>query len=610
MPNDIGSSVVFDCILHSKLPCPLFPHASISISKPLHKNHMSDAPATSKKPVVRLGDLLLERGLITQDQLRIALQEQKAMGKPLGEALLALGFITEEIMRGALATSLGEESISLKGLVADPAALKMVAKPVAKRLSLFPVSFDATGNELLIASADPNNIVAADQINAILGGKVKTVWRLASTTEIQSAIEQFYGHELSIDGILHELDTGNIDAASLTNADGYSHPVVRLMDALLVDATLRGASDIHFEPEPHFLRIRYRIDGVLRQVRVLNLRYWSAMVVRLKVMAGMNIAETRAPQDGRISLTISGRPVDFRSASQPMIHGENFVLRILDRAQSLVPIDNLGLTHSQLTLLQLMLARPEGILLVTGPTGSGKTTTLYSILGHLNHEGVNIMTLEDPVEYPLPMIRQTSVGDLVKMDFAEGIRSMMRQDPDVILVGEIRDHDTAEMAFRAAMTGHQVFSTLHTNSAIQSIPRLLDLNIKTNVLAGNIIGIVAQRLIRTLCSKCKKTDTPSAVEAKLLGLGADEKLTVYRPVGCQACDFLGYKGRMAIFELLKFDKGLDELITQNASINVLESHARTRGFTSMAEDGLRRVRDGLTTIDEVSRVVDLTENIA
>jgi type II secretory ATPase GspE/PulE/Tfp pilus assembly ATPase PilB-like protein len=327
-------------------------------------------------------------------------------------------------------------------------------------------------------------------------------------------------------------------------------------------------------------------------------------------MAGMNIAETRAPQDGRISLTISGRQVDYRSAVQPMIHGENFVLRVLDRARGLVPIDGLGLSEKQLTLLQLMLARPEGILLVTGPTGSGKTTTLYSVLGHLNSEGVNIMTLEDPVEYPMPMIRQTSISEVSKMDFAEGIRSMMRQDPDVILVGEVRDHDTAEMAFRAAMTGHQVFSTLHTNSAIQSIPRLLDLNIKTNVLAGNVIGIVAQRLVRTLCPKCKKADAPSAVEAQLLGIGPDEQITIYRPVGCPTCDFLGYKGRMAIFELLKFDKGLDEMITKNASVNEMNDHAVARGFASMAEDGLRRVRDGLTTVDEISRVVDLTESIA
>ena len=559
---------------------------------------------------MRLGDKLVGLGLITQDQLRIALHEQKSTGKPLGEALLALGFVTEDAMRSALADKLGEQAISLKGIVADPNALALIPKTMAKRHSLFPVSLDLRDNELIIASSNPNDIVAADQINALLAGGPRPRWRLASSAEVLSAIEQFYGHELSIDGILQELETGTIDLASLIQeSEGYSHPVVRLIDSLLADATLRGASDVHFEPETQFLRIRYRIDGVLRQVRALHMRYWSAMVVRLKVMARMNIAETRAPQDGRISLSISGRPVDFRCAVQPTIHGENFVLRILDRKRGIVPIAGLGLSEHQLTLLQLMLSRPEGILLVTGPTGSGKTTTLYSILGHLNSEGVNIMTLEDPVEYPMPLIRQTSLSDAVKMDFAEGIRSMMRQDPDIILVGEVRDKDTAEMAFRAAMTGHQVFSTLHTNSAIRSIPRLVDLGIQPDVLAGNVIGIVAQRLVRTLCKACKIPHSPSPIESQLLGLLPGESGGIYQPVGCAVCENQGYKGRMSIVELLKFDADLDELVTQRASLKTMSAHLRERGFVSMAEDGMRRVRDGLTTVEEIGRVVDLTELI-
>lgn len=560
---------------------------------------------------MRLGDRLIHLGLISQDQLRIALLDQKRSGKPLGETLLSLGFTTEEAMRSALADNLGEKAISLKGIVANPDALALIPKPLAKRHSLFPASLDARTNELVIASANPNDIVAVDQITALLAGGPRIHWRLASSAEILTAIEQFYGHELSIDGILQELETGAIDVASLTQAtEGYSHPVVRLMDSLLADATLRSASDIHFEPEAQFLRIRYRIDGVLRQVRSLHLRYWSAMVVRLKVMAGMNIAETRAPQDGRISLSISGRQVDFRSAVQPTIHGENFVLRILDRKRGIVPLDGLGLSDAQFNTMQLMLSRPEGIMLVTGPTGSGKTTTLYSILGHLNMEGVNIMTLEDPVEYPMPMIRQTSLSDAVKMDFAEGIRSMMRQDPDIILVGEVRDHETAEMAFRAAMTGHQVFSTLHTNSAIRSIPRLVDLGIQPEVLAGNVIGIVAQRLLRTLCSACKMPHDPSPIELQLLGLKSGELHTLFRPVGCPACEHLGYKGRTSILELLKFDAALDELVTQRASLKVMMDHVRREGFVTMAEDGLRRVREGITTVEEVGRVVDLTELIA
>ncbi|PZR43751.1 MAG: secretion system protein E, partial [Stutzerimonas stutzeri] len=342
--------------------------------------------------------------------------------------------------------------------------------------------------------------VALDKVRSQLNAELEIETLLAGESEIDRAIDQYYGYELSIDGILHEIETGEIDWKSLqSSSDEYSQPVVRLIDAILADAVKRDASDVHFEPEANFLRIRYRIDGMLRQIRALHKSYWPAMAVRIKVMSGMNIAETRAPQDGRINLVLSGRQVDFRVAAQPTIHGENVVLRILDRQKGIVPLEGLGLAEDHLDLLKLMIARPEGIILVTGPTGSGKTTTLYSVLNHINSEGVNIMTLEDPVEYPMALVRQTSVAESAKLDFANGIRSMMRQDPDVILVGEIRDTDTAEMAFRAAMTGHQVYSTLHTNSAIGAIPRLLDIGILPDLMAGNIIGIVAQRLVRRLC---------------------------------------------------------------------------------------------------------------
>ncbi len=559
-------------------------------------------PAT---PHRHLGEQLVAMKRIGPDQLRIALQEQERSHKPLGETLLSLGFMTEATMRAALAHTLGHEAISLHGIVADTGALALIPKALAKRHRVFPVSLE--NGELVLASADPNDIVAADQISALLAGGPRPRWALAASAEILNAIEVFYGHELSIDGILRELETGTLDIASLAQAnEGYSHPVVRLMDSLLADATLRGASDLHFEPEAQFLRIRYRLDGVLRQVRALHSRYWPAMVVRLKVMAGMNIAETRAPQDGRITLTISGRPVDFRAAIQPTLHGENFVLRVLDRKRRVLALDSLGLSSQQLASMQLMLSRPEGILLVTGPTGSGKTTTLYSILAHLNQEQVNIMTLEDPVEYPLPCVRQTSLSDAVKMDFAQGVRSMLRQDPDIILVGEIRDRETADMAFRAAMTGHQVFSTLHTNSALRAIPRLFDLGIAPGVAAGNVIGIMGQRLVRRLCPKCKAPHAPSALQARLLDLGEGATGPIFRPVGCPSCDFQGYQGRLAIVELLKFDAELDELMAQRASLKALNEHVRERGFDSMADDGLRRVRQGHTTVEEVARVIDLT----
>src|SRR5260370_23503959 len=310
-------------------------------------------------------------------------------------------------------------------------------------------------------------------------------------------------------------------------------PVVRLTSALIADGGERAASDIHVEPEQNFLRIRYRIDGGLRQIRSLHKTYWPAMAVRVKVMAKMNIAETRAPQDGRISATMSGRVVDFRVASLPTTHGENIVLRILDRERGMVPLDKLGLEESQLELLKLMIARPEGIILVTGSTGSGKTTTLYSIMNHINSDGINIMTLEDPVEYPMTLIRQTSVSEAAKLDFASGIRALMRQDPDAILVGEIRDNDTAEMAFRAAMTGHQVYSTLHTNSSVGAFPRLLDIGIVPDILAGNLIGLLAPRLVRRLCRTCRQSYDPDARERRLPGVAPAESPALYPAGGWQ-----------------------------------------------------------------------------
>ena len=357
------------------------------------------------------------------------------------------------------------------------------------------------------------------------------------------------------------------------------------------------------------MRIRYRIDGVLRQVRSLHKSFWPAMVVRLKVMSNMNIAETRAPQDGRISLRLSGRPIDFRVASHPTTHGENLVLRILDRQKGIVALDQLGLDEDALSMLKMIIAKPEGIVLVTGPTGSGKTTTLYSVLSHINTESVNIMTLEDPVEYPLALIRQTSVNESAKLDFANGIRSMMRQDPDIILVGEIRDHPTAEMAFRAAMTGHQVYSTLHTNSAIGAIPRLLDIGILPDIMAGNIIGVVAQRLVRKLCNECKYPYSPDAMERKLLGLTPKQDVTLYRAAGCDSCSHHGYKGRMTIMELLKMDYDLDDLVSHRASTRQIREVALEKGFRPLALDGVRRILQGITSLAEVSRIVDLTDRL-
>ncbi|MHB1591105.1 MAG: GspE/PulE family protein [Sulfuricella sp.] len=565
----------------------------------------------AEQPKLPLGKLLVQKGVISEDQLRIALLEQKRTGNQLGKLFITLGFVTEATVREALSENLNQQSADLSHMVVDPSSLKLISKDVAKRYRVFPLEFDKQSLVLKLAMSDTNNIVALDQIRAMLGKEVMVTPILAGESEIMRAIDQYFGFELSIDGILHEIETGEIDYQSLqTVSDEYSQPLVRLIDALLVDAVQHGASDIHFEPEQFFLRIRYRIDGVLRQIRSLHKTYWAAMAVRLKVMSKMNIAETRAPQDGRISITFSGRAIDFRVSAQPTAHGENIVLRILDRQKGIVPLENLGLEEDELTLLKLMLARPNGIILVTGPTGSGKTTTLYSILNHINTESVNIMTLEDPVEYPMNMIRQTSVNEAAKMDFVNGIRSMMRQDPDVILIGEIRDRETADMAFRAAMTGHQVYSTLHTNSAIGAIPRLLDIGVLPDMIAGNIIGIVAQRLMRKLCPHCKQPYQPEMMEGHLLGLEKDKlNITIYQATGCEQCNYQGYKGRIAIMELLKMGADLDELIARRAPAIEIRAMALSKGFITLAEDGVRRVLDGSTSLDEVARVVDLTDKV-
>jgi len=565
------------------------------------------APPQAKR---HLGQILIDQGILTEDQLRIALLEQTKQHIPVGKLLVQLGFVSEATLRDALSEKLGLQSVDLARIIVDPAALKHLPREMARRNRMFPVALDRQQRKFIVALADTNNIVAIDQLRAHLKGEYEVELRLAGDSEIERAIEHYYGHEFSIDGILREIETGEVDYSTITEGDEYSQPVVRLISALLADAVERGGSDIHFEPEQNFLRIRYRIDGVLRQIRSLHKTYWPAMAVRIKVMAKMNIAETRAPQDGRISATMSGRVVDFRVASLPTTHGENIVLRILDRQKGIVPLDKLGLEDATLELLKRMIARPEGIILVTGPTGSGKTTTLYSILNHINSDGINIMTLEDPVEYPMTLIRQTSVSESAKLDFGNGVRAMMRQDPDAILVGEIRDRDTAEMAFRAAMTGHQVYSTLHTNSAVGAIPRLLDIGIVPDVMSGNIIGIVAQRLVRKLCRTCRQTYDPDVKERRLVNLSPTETATLFRAVGCEQCDYQGYRGRQSILEILKIDGGLDELIARRATAREILTAARSKGFRTLADDGVRMVRAGLTSVDELMRVVDLTDRMA
>lgn len=559
-----------------------------------------------------LGEKLLEKGVLSDDQLRIALYEQQESRDPLGRVLVRLGFVTEATIRDIFSESGNAGVVDLRRISVDPDVLARIPIDIAKRYNVFPVVFREEDNTIVLAVANPNDLVLADQIRAFLGGDYELEFMVAEESEIARAVDEYYGLELTIEGILREIETGEVSSTTVAaEGDSSTNPIVRLVNAFLNDAVKRGASDIHFEPEESFLRVRYRIDGVLRQIRSLHRSYWDGMAVRLKVMSEMNIAESRLPQDGRISFTLYGRIVDFRVACQPVTHGENFVLRILDQQRNISKIDNLGLSDKSANLLNLILTRPHGVIMVTGPTGSGKTTTLYSVIQHLNREGVNIMTLEDPVEYPLPMIRQSNAGESSKMDWAGGIKSLMRQDPDIILVGEVRDTETAELTFRAAMTGHLVLTTLHTNSAVGVMPRLWDMGVLPDVMATNISGVVAQRLVRKLCPACKKkaeglTDEQSAV----FSLFTDDlkAINLYEAVGCNACDHQGYRGRVAIMEVLKFNEELDECIGRRASAKEIR-HVATECevYIPMVEEGMGKVFEGITTLEEVRRVVDITE---
>lgn len=580
---------------------------------------IDDIEGQGDEQSVPLGERLLEKRVLSDDQLRIALYEQQASNEPLGRVLVRLGFVTEATIRDILSESGGVSTVDLAKISVDPDVLAKIPLDVAKQYNVFPIAFRPESKTIALAVANPNDFVLGDQIRAFLGGDYELEFMVAEESAISRAVDEYYGLELTIEGILKEIEMGEEAVASTAGGgDSSSNPIVRLVNAFLNDAVKRGASDIHFEPEESFLRVRYRIDGVLRQIRSLHRSYWDSMAVRLKVISEMNIAESRVSQDGRISFTLYGRVVDFRVAAQPTTHGENFVLRILDQQRNVTKIDNLGINKKSMDLLELIMARPNGVMMVTGPTGSGKTTTLYSIIQHLNTEQVNIMTLEDPVEYPLPMIRQTSVGESGKMTWGMGIKSLLRQDPDIILVGEVRETDTAEQVFRAAMTGHLVLTTLHTNNAISVIPRLMDMGVLPDIMATNVAGVVAQRLVRRLCPHCKKkkeslTDREKAVVGHYVP-DIETNLAKYNmlePVGCPHCDHQGYRGRAALMEILKFNDALDEIVSHRGTAKQVREVAEKTGvFVSMAENGVDKIVGGETTLDELARVTDITTFLA
>lgn len=561
---------------------------------------------TTGKP--RLGEQMLAKSMITTDQLEIALIEQRESRLLLGQQLVRLHFVTDAMVRDMLAQHHAQESIDLQQAIPDHEVLAKVPETFAKQHKIIPLDLSEDGQLLRVAMAEVNHVAVLDQLRYLLGGKIQLRPVLATEAQIEQALDRFYGHSLTLDAILQEIEQES-SATTKTSAEHDARPVVRLVNAVLVDAVKQGASDIHFEPEQAFLRIRYRIDGVLWQIRCLHDRYWPAMCVRIKILANMDIAEQRMPQDGRVNLFLCGNQVDFRVSSHPTLHGENIVLRVLDRDKAIIPLEAMQLRPPQLQLLKNMLEKPEGLLVLTGPTGSGKTTTLYSMLGHLNHQHVNIMTLEDPVEYPHPLMRQTSVNDANKVDFVSGIRAILRQDPDIILVGEVRDEPTAAMAIRAAMTGHLVMTTLHTNNAVAAFARLMDLGVSQQLMSGSIVGVIAQRLLRRLCIHCKTRVIPAIeVQAVLRNVSAledVENLELYAPTGCERCRMTGYRGRMVIMEIITMHPELDAMLANNASAPELKEQARRFGYTTLAEEGLHLMVTGETSWQELRRVVDI-----
>jgi type IV pilus assembly protein PilB len=556
----------------------------------------------------RIGDRLVEMGIITEGQLNVAIQEKKISGKLLGEVLVDLGFIDEGTLSAFIAEASGVELFDPQHTIFDGDVLALLDKASALKLQMLPIS--RTEKEIRVAMADPYDVVAMDTLRRFLP-KGMVIKPLVSTPKILGdAIDAAYGYASSVSAILRELEEGREqkDVTALSENEIFSHPIVRLVNALVFEAVKIGASDLHFEPEENFIRLRYRMDGVLFTAQILHKQHWNGISQRIKIMSGMNIADKLSPQDGRFGMNVGGREADFRVSSLPTVHGENIVLRVLDQSSSIMPMEKLGFSQHNLDLIYKSQARPEGIIIVTGPTGSGKTTSLYSMLNEINDVEVNIQTLEDPVEYSLPMIRQTHVREGV-LNFADGIKALLRQDPDIIFIGEIRDGETANMALKAAMTGHQVYTTLHTNDSFGAIPRLFDLGMKPGMVAGSIIAIFAQRLTRRLCKHCREPHVATAEECVIIGVSPDIAPTIHRARqgGCDACGGQGYKGRIAVVEILTFDEELDELMARQATRAELKTCAVKKGFKSMKDDGILKVLEGVTSIEALSDVVDVNK---
>lgn len=545
---------------------------------------------------VRLGDRLLKMGTINEAQLSLALREQARLGGYLGDTLVNLGFIAKESLTDALANEAAVDVVDLNHALLDDELIKLVPYDVAKRYKVLPLSIE--NNRLTIAMADTFNVIAIDSLSKITGKVIEVVG--ASESAIMEILDHHYSQALSIeetmDLILREGITSEDDAEE--------SPLVRLVDQILVLGIKKHATDIHIEPDEKTMRVRMRIDGVLHKIVLMPSQLIPAMTTRLKIISSLDVTERRVPQDGRASFNFGGRQVDLRISTLPTAFGENIVIRVLDKNPKKLDLEGLGMADCDYDLFTSMINQPHGIILVTGPTGSGKTTTLYTALGKINSDEKSVFTLEDPIEYQLPNIRQSQINPDVGFNFAVGLRSILRQDPDVVLVGEVRDTETASLAVRAALTGHLVLTTLHTNDAPGAIPRLIDMGVEPYLIPACLNGVVAQRLIRRLCDHCKMEVPVQEGALSALAISDEERASArfWQAVGCPRCNQTGYQGRIALYEIMRIsDQFHDAIMNHHRISNALVAES---GMRRMVSDGIEKMSAGLTTLDEVIRVVN------
>lgn len=552
----------------------------------------------------RLGNILVSAGKITGYQLQEALKSQKAMGKKLGEILVESKVITEEEIIEAIEQQTGIKKVDLNVINFDKKAITLIPQNLCDKYILMPFGFD--NNKIKVALADPLNIFAIDDVAISTGFEIESF--ISRKADIKKFIGIYYSSQ-QINNAAIQLAKESVKASKNSKSmiaedinDVNSAPVVKMIDYLFKNSVEMKASDIHIEPFEHEIRIRYRIDGKLQTINILGIESLGPLVTRIKILSGLNIAERRIPQDGRIMTSVNGKEIDLRVSILPVVNGEKIVIRILNTGGSTLSKDQLGMSEDNMKRLDRMIANPHGIILVTGPTGSGKSTSLYSILKELNSTSVNIITVEDPVEFTMAGVNQVSVNEKAGLTFANGLRSILRQDPDIIMIGEIRDEETAEIATRAAITGHLVLSTLHTNDAPSSIIRLVDMGIKPYLVSTSVVGVMAQRLVRKICNNCKEPYEANVYEKEILGQAIDNPLVLHRGKGCGYCNETGYSGRIGIYEIMEMTRKHREAINSGGNSDVLRDISIANGMKTLESECIDFVLSGITTIEELSAI--------